>query len=515
MFDESSTISRMSGCLAIMAAAAISACGGGNGNGSGLTGAAPLAKVNVVADSPAFAQMVATTTAIADVVEAGESAFGSRRMPTPAESDQLDLALANAFKSSQLGSSSDVGAASPAPAPAPAVADVGGSTTVAAANPPASNAPASSSWRKIASEGQSFATPTGTTVRYGAGDAWVTRNVNGSASCTNAYFCNDPMVGIVKQCEITSGTATVTSALPTVDASKIPAPAAGYAGPRVMPANVADPTQLPTPSSIGAFREPCTFSHMSFDDPIVYPGQPGRSHLHAFFGNTGTSASTTASSLASSGNSTCAGGTLNRTAYWVPAMIDTRTGTPVKPTGSIFYYKTGINSIDPSTIQAPPQGLRMISGDPSNSGPSGPFRYGCVGATTWYWAGQALPACAVGQDMLMEIAFPQCWDGVNLDSPDHRSHMTWPVGNTCPRTHPVPLPEIRFEIHYTITAADDPTKWRLSSDLYDTSLPGGYSAHADWFDGWDPSTMSTMITNCEQTQVDCHAYLLGDGRTLY
>ncbi len=93
---------------------------------------------------------------------------------------------------------------------------------------------------------------------------------------------------------------------------------------------------------------------MTFDDPIVYPGQPGRSHLHTFFGNTGTNANSTASSIANTGNSTCRGGTLNRSSYWVPAMIDTRTGTPVKPTTSNFYYKTG-GRAGPSSVQPMPR----------------------------------------------------------------------------------------------------------------------------------------------------------------
>jgi hypothetical protein len=29
----------------------------------------------------------------------------------------------------------------------------------------------------------------------------------------------------------------------------------------------------------------CRFSHTNNDDPIVYPGEPGRSHAHTFFGN--------------------------------------------------------------------------------------------------------------------------------------------------------------------------------------------------------------------------------------
>jgi hypothetical protein len=316
---------------------------------------------------------------------------------------------------------------------------------------------------------------------------------------------------------------------PTIDKSRIPAATTladrgGWDGKqpmlhadaRVMPANVTDPSQVPgAPTDIGAFREPCEFSHMAFDDPIVYPGQPGRSHLHVFFGNADASASTTAASLANSGASTCAGGTLNRSAYWVPAMIDTRTGTPIKPIASIFYYKTGYNGIAPASVRPLPQGLRMVAGSAKNAVPSGPFRYGCVNGPDQGWYGQAIPNCSVGSDLLMEVAFPQCWDGVNLDSPDHISHMANPESGKCPASHPVPVPEIRFEIHYAITAADAPSRWRLASDAYDPALPGGYSGHGDWFSGWDQAIMDTMVANCEQLARDCHAYLLGDGRTLY
>src|SRR5437773_1769395 len=41
----------------------------------------------------------------------------------------------------------------------------------------------------------------------------------------------------------------------------------------------------------------CPFSHRLPDDPIVYPGQPGASHLHDFFGNTSVDAASTYSQL--------------------------------------------------------------------------------------------------------------------------------------------------------------------------------------------------------------------------
>ena len=34
------------------------------------------------------------------------------------------------------------------------------------------------------------------------------------------------------------------------------------------------------------FLVECAFSHAAQDDPIVFPDQPGMSHLHVFFGNT-------------------------------------------------------------------------------------------------------------------------------------------------------------------------------------------------------------------------------------
>jgi hypothetical protein len=40
------------------------------------------------------------------------------------------------------------------------------------------------------------------------------------------------------------------------------------------------------PDVIGALRFICTAGQVLADDPIVYPGQPGKSHLHQFYGNT-------------------------------------------------------------------------------------------------------------------------------------------------------------------------------------------------------------------------------------
>jgi hypothetical protein len=54
-----------------------------------------------------------------------------------------------------------------------------------------------------------------------------------------------------------------------------------------------------------------------------------------------------------------------------------------------------------------------------------------------------------------------CWDGVNLDSPDHKSHVAYPkqgaasfsgtsVGGDCPSTHPVKIPQVMLEVRLSL-----------------------------------------------------------------
>ena len=77
------------------------------------------------------------------------------------------------------------------------------------------------------------------------------------------------------------------------------------------------------------------------------------------------------------------------------------------------------------------------------------------------------------------------------------------------------LPQVTFNIAYTVQTKDAPRAWRLSSDTYDTSLPGGYSSHGDWFNGWKKDVSDSWNAACVQASRDCHAHLLGDGRMMY
>ncbi len=285
------------------------------------------------------------------------------------------------------------------------------------------------------------------------------------------------------------------------------------------------PNATPVPRAgdgVGAWRTNCGFSHMNFDDAIVYPGQQGVAHLHTYFGNTGSNYTSTASSLVSSGNSTCTGGILNRTSYWVPAMIDTRDSRPLTPLPLAAYYKVGYTGPGNQAIQSFPQGLRMIAGNSRATTPQDTtvVHFQC------HWNGGHGPIsatipgdCPAGSALYTNIEFPQCWNGINLDSADHKSHMSYPVNGQCPTTHPIAIPHITYNVVYPVSADGDTAHWRLSSDM--NGVPPGTTNHGDWFAAWrgDPSVSNdyipqVFVENVLNLGLDGGTSMLGDGREL-
>jgi Domain of unknown function (DUF1996) len=293
----------------------------------------------------------------------------------------------------------------------------------------------------------------------------------------------------------------------------LPVPAVGLNYGATKPESV--PIERPSPDGTGNFRTDCKFSHMNYDDPIVYPGQPGAAHLHTYFGNTEANAASTGASLLASGNSTCDGGTLNRTAYWLPSIMGA-TGQPMAPIANMVYYKQGYQGLTRDQIVSSlPNGLELVAGDPKATADAGDKRVVHWSCSTLSWRGRqgSIPECPAGETIKAEINFPQCWDGKNLSSADHTSHMAygvWQVG--CPATHPVGIPAIAFNVQWEVPPGGT-TGWRLSSDMYPGGA-GGYSLHADMIMAWDPATSSTWLKNCVKDNADCHVNQISDTAAL-
>ena len=277
---------------------------------------------------------------------------------------------------------------------------------------------------------------------------------------------------------------------------------------------------LPGPSpSEGAFRFICNPSHNRADDPILYPGQPGRSHMHTFFGNTSANAFSTYASLRKTGMSTCQGGPLNRSAYWMPAMMN-GAGRIVMPDYIAVYYKG-----TPQSFWMP-RGLKMIFGyDMARPGrPLGSNPDGWPERAMWYCGSNptktsTIPRnCPASAAINVQIASPSCWNPRdNLDSADHRSHMAYkrhtPRGYICPRTHPIELPQFSLHVVYSQGSNYEANNWYLASDRMPgmPSLAPGSSFHTDWFGAWEDDIMAKWVTFCIRGMKNCSASDYGDG----
>jgi hypothetical protein len=240
---------------------------------------------------------------------------------------------------------------------------------------------------------------------------------------------------------------------------------------------------------VGAWNLTCKQSHQGSDDPIVFPGKPGASHNHTFFGNTTTDANTTEASLLASGDSTCNRGfnTADHSAYWVPTLYK-KTGTnltPVMPTAKesvdvTVYYRRGGDAAS-QKVTPFPQGFRMIAGDPrgtttADAAHTGWFcRDAKTGANGTHFV--AFPDCPPGHFYLGTIVFPNCWDGKNLDSADHT----------------VKVPQITYDLHYH--PAQGPG--------YALSTEGPYTLHGDFFAAWDNKVQQALVTNCDNAPKRC------------
>ncbi|HKR98293.1 MAG TPA: DUF1996 domain-containing protein, partial [Candidatus Dormibacteraeota bacterium] len=145
---------------------------------------------------------------------------------------------------------------------------------------------------------------------------------------------------------------------------------------------------------------------------------------------------------------------------------------------------------------------RIVAGYATASG----FKHGIV-----RWAcrddqvgGGATPPSCGSQFVVLRITFPDCWDGRRLDSPDHRSHMAYNYQGgmelgpqKCPASHPVVVPQLRLNVVYPIHDGSGVT---LASGPVAT-------AHADFFNGWQPSLLRHRVDDVLNGGKACDDFL--------
>ncbi len=250
----------------------------------------------------------------------------------------------------------------------------------------------------------------------------------------------------------------------------------------------------------------CPYSHSARDDPIKFPGQPGASHLHDFFGSETTSYRSTYGAMVVS-PTTC--GTKGDSAgYWAPALY--RNGVKVNPAGGWggrstsekFYYRddhyAGSVKVEPF-----PPNFKMIQGYHDAKSVADANAHGADwGGSMWWGCSDnsvggkpAMPPNCRSGIITLHVEFPSCWDGVMVAGDEVAAgHVVSPHDKACPKGYPHALPMLIERLEYPVGTS--------SRGITLASGPP-YTAHTDFWNTWQQPKLSTLTTRCLNADVNC------------
>jgi len=236
---------------------------------------------------------------------------------------------------------------------------------------------------------------------------------------------------------------------------------------------------------LGEIRADCTLHSRLPDDIIVFPGQPGMAHMHDFFGAEAIYANATLTEMLNSVSS-CDPFQYDHSAYWIPTLIND--GRYVAPDRFTVYYHA-LGNFD--KVETLPQELKVITRT---------SKWGCQGGTPIVNPlSTPIPSCGANKLEIL-LNFPDCWDGINLDSPDHMSHMAFSAAHVCPSTHPHLVPRVQYKI-----------SWPINGEGHVSLSSGsGATAHADFIMGFDPVAFQLRVNECLHANKKCPNSLPGD-----
>ncbi|MEO5874930.1 MAG: DUF1996 domain-containing protein [Streptosporangiaceae bacterium] len=299
-----------------------------------------------------------------------------------------------------------------------------------------------------------------------------------------------------------------TEAAPTAAPAEVAAiPAESFVDIRQVRPNRQNP-RVARGGSAGSFVSRCGTNrnaHHNPDNFIVAPGvSNGAHHTHDYVGNLSADGFSTDQSLQAAGT-TCRQD--DRSTYFWPVLRqrngtsdvgeDGNVGTILRPTSANLRFRGNPRA----KVTAMPRFLRVITGNAkalSQAGNNANAQWSCTRFQNRIT--QKYPLCPRGSQVVRILDFPSCWDGVNVDSANHRTHVLFPDRATgaCPAGTKA-IPQLRMTLTYAVPQGKGRA---IALDSFPEEVHDPATDHAD-FEQVMPARLTGRIVSCVNSGRNC------------
>ncbi|MFI9565830.1 DUF1996 domain-containing protein [Streptomyces rishiriensis] len=223
-------------------------------------------------------------------------------------------------------------------------------------------------------------------------------------------------------------------------------------------------------ASNGTFTVSCGVNankNFNTDNVIVAPGVTnGAHHTHDYVGNQKINAFSSNNTFLQGGTS-CSNKSDLSSYYWPVLRLQNGTqefdqnrdgGGKEGNVGKILTAQQAeIKYVGSpkSKVVAMPQFLRIITGDAkttTNGLANANAHWSCTGFENKVQLTEQYPICPQGSKVVRSFAFQSCWDGKNIDSANHRSHVAFADANGNCQNGFKAIPQLTMRLIYSVPA---------------------------------------------------------------
>ncbi|MFI1722681.1 DUF1996 domain-containing protein [Streptomyces sp. NPDC020489] len=276
----------------------------------------------------------------------------------------------------------------------------------------------------------------------------------------------------------------------------------------------AQPPNAAAGASRGTFVTSCGVNAnglFNSDNVIVAPGvSNGAHHFHDYIGNQANNAFADDNELAAAATSCVDQG--DRSSYYWP-VLRLQNGTQEQDAGApgggtegnageiVTPKEVTLTFVGNPTskVTAMPRLLRIITGDAKafvNGTANANASWSCTGFEDRQLKDK-YPVCPQGSDVVRTFRFQSCWDGRNIDSANHRTHVAFAQADgSCPAGFQA-IPQLVQRIVYDVDAPSLQDGGRTAPlfavDAFPEQLHKPVTDHGDFINVFDENLMNEMV----------------------